>query len=68
MKTVRSFSLTYKCDWQMPGEATSAPRAEKAQGVAASMGLLWLPGYPTNDNGQTFYRGRGYVRLASARS
>ena len=67
-ETVSNFSLTYKCGWRTPGEEA----ARGGQGVAASFAQVWLPGQAANSNNAdcfaTFYRGSGYVRLASARS
>lgn len=65
---VSRFSLTFACGWRTPGEAM----ARGGNGVAASFGQQWLPGVAANTNmtdyTATFYRGRGYVRLASSRS
>ena len=68
-RAMRNFSLTYKCNWHTPGEVSVKKRG---QGVAALIGTEWVPANAANMNamnyGATFYRGRGYVRLASARS
>jgi hypothetical protein len=65
---VSRFSLTFACGWRTPGEAM----ARGGKGAAASFGQEWLPGAAANTNEAdytaTFYRGRGYVRLASSRS